>query len=93
MKSGVGMMLSSLSNHMTFLCHHKLYTSSNARRCTNSCYGTPRKRPHKRTQLSTKQSAELIHDLTTTLSQVKSTPFQTGNSITFSDDNYPSWTG
>ena len=75
MKSGVETTPLSLSRRMTFLCDHKLYTSPNAPRCTNSCYDMPRKRPHERTQLSTKQASELIYDLTTELSRVKAHHF------------------
>ena len=66
---------------MTLLCDHKLYTSPSARRCTNSCYDTLGGCPRERTQLSTKQTAELIYDLTTEQSRVKSTPFLADNSI------------
>ena len=83
MKSGVETAPLSLSEGMTLLCDHKLYTSS-ARRCTNSCYDTLRGRPREWTQLSTKQAAELIYDLTTEQSRLKSTPFLADNSIPFS---------
>ena len=92
MKSGVEMMLLSLSERMTLLCNHKLYTSSNACRRTSSCYDTLRRRLQERTQLSTKQAAELVHDPTTELSRVGSIPLLTDNSIAFSDDDYLSWT-
>ena len=84
MKSGVETAPLSLPEGMTLVCDHKLYTSPSARRCTNSCYDTPGGRPRERTQLSTKQAAVLIYDLTTEQSCVKSTPFLTDNSIPFS---------
>ena len=84
MKSGVETAPLSLSKGMTLLCDHKLYTSPSARRCTNSCYDTLRGGPRERTQLSTKQAAELIYDLTTEQSRIKSTPFLADNSTPFS---------
>ena len=81
MKSGVETAPLSLSEGMTLICDHKLYTSPSARRCTNSCYDTLRGHPRERTQLSTKQAAELIYDLTTEQSRVRSAPFLANNSI------------
>ncbi|CAF5223412.1 unnamed protein product, partial [Rotaria magnacalcarata] len=83
----------SLSERMTLLCEHNLYTSPTARPCTDSCCNTPRKRSHERTHLSSQQAVNLINDLTTELSCVKITPFITDNSTVLYKEDYLSWTG
>ncbi|CAF5229719.1 unnamed protein product, partial [Rotaria magnacalcarata] len=64
MIAGVEMTQLSLSERMTLLCEHNLYTSPTARRCTDSCCNTPRKHSHERTHLSSQQAVNLINDLT-----------------------------
>ncbi|CAF1060022.1 unnamed protein product [Rotaria magnacalcarata] len=93
MKAGVEMKQLSLSERMTLLCEHNLYTSHTARRCTDSCCNLPRKRSHERTHLSSQQAVNLINDLTTELSRVKITPFITDNSTVLSKEDDLSWIG
>ncbi len=93
MKTGVVMVDLSVSERLTLLLDHHIYTSRNARRCTDHCCNSPRKRPHEATNLSTEQATDLITDLIFELSRVKTTPLLSQSDSVLTEEDYISWTG
>jgi hypothetical protein len=93
MNTGLAMVDLSLSERIILLLDHHLYTSRNARRCTDSCCIAPRKRLHEPTKLTTEQAIDLITDLIFELSRVKTTPLLSENDIILTEEDYISWTG
>ncbi|CAF4806951.1 unnamed protein product [Rotaria sp. Silwood2] len=93
MKTGVIMVQLTLLECMALLLDHGIYTSRNARRCTNNCCRTPRKRPHEPTNLSSELAIDLINDLITELSRVKVAPLLSENDIILTEEDYINWTG
>ena len=92
MKTGVAMVHLSVSESVTLLSDHRIYTSRNAHRCTDHCCSSPRKRPHEATNLSTEQVIDLIIDLISELSRVKPTPLLSRSDSILTEEDYISWT-
>jgi len=93
LKTDTDTVLLSAAERILLFCNHKIYCSSNARRCATRCLEVPMGRFNEPTCLTANQAVLLINDLTHELNRFKLMPLLDENNSLISEEDYQAWTG